>query len=389
MSRKIRVMQLIDTLGDGGAESLLVTFAAGMDRARFDMHVCAMRPFEQQPRVAELAAHGVPFHIFHQRGVYDLPALWRIVRYIRRNRIDVIHTHLLASDILGRVAGFLTGRPVVSTIHNSRADLDKEPARRQWMERVTARWMGRRLIVVAENLREEIAAWFGVPLDKVVAITNGVDTDRFHRDAGFDRAAVRRALAGGDFPLATSVGRLVPQKAQHILIAAAALVAAQRPDTRIVLLGEGPLAADLAAQAAQAGVTDQVIFSGFRNDVADILAASSIFVLSSAWEGLPIALLEAMAAGCAAVCTDVGGVSQVLEHGVTGLLVPPNDPAALAAALLACFNDPARTAQMGEAGRRAVVERYSMAAWVRRCEALYLQEVAPAVRRQITSRSAG
>jgi glycosyltransferase involved in cell wall biosynthesis len=179
----------------------------------------------------------------------------------------------------------------------------------------------------------------------------------------------------------------VPQKAQHILIEAAAQVAAQRPDTRVVLLGEGPLAEELAAQAAQAGVQDQVIFSGFRNDVADILAASQIFVLSSAWEGLPIALLEAMAAGCAAVCTDVGGVSQVLEHGVTGLLVPPNDPAALAAALLACFNDPARTAQMGEAGRIAVVERYSMAAWVRRCQALYLQEVAP--RRRIKSRSAG
>ncbi len=375
MTRKIRLLQLIDHLGNGGAERLQVTFAAGIDRDRFDLHVCALRTAPGLSITPELRALGVPVTELDQRNAYDIPALLSLVSYIRRNRIDIIHTHLLASDIMGRMAGFLTRRPVVSTIHNSREDLDAEPPRRQWLERWTARLMARRLIVVSALLREEIASWFGVPLKRVVTIPNGVDIARFHRGAEFDRAAVRYELLGGDYPMVINIARWTPQKDQRTLIEAARIVLEARPDARFVLVGHGPLYDDLVAQAAEGGISDKVIFAGFRDDVADVLAASDLFVLSSLWEGMPLALLEAMAAGCAAVSTNVGGVAQVLQDGVTGLLVPPADPPALASAILRYLNNPQLKQQHGEAGYLWVKEHYSMEAWVGKLEELYRREL--------------
>ncbi|HKP54313.1 MAG TPA: glycosyltransferase [Chloroflexia bacterium] len=369
------MLQLIDHLGNGGAERLQVTFAAGIDRARFDLHVCALRTAPGLSITPELRALGVPVTELEQRNAYDIPALMSLVSYIRRNRIDIIHTHLLASDIMGRMAGFLTGRPVVSTIHNSREDLDAEPPRRQWLERWTARLMARRLIVVSALLREEIASWFGVPLKRVVTIPNGVDIERFHRGADFDRVSVRRELLGGDYPMVINVARWTPQKDQRTLIEAARIVAEARPDVRFVLVGHGPLHDDLVAQAAEAGISDKVIFAGFREDVADVLAAGDLFVLSSLWEGMPLALLEAMAAGCATVSTNVGGVAQVLQDKITGLLVPPADPPALASAILRYVNEPQLKRQHGEAGYLWVKEHYSMQAWVGKLEELYRREL--------------
>jgi glycosyltransferase involved in cell wall biosynthesis len=362
-------------MGNGGAEALIVTFAAGLDRQRFEPHLITLRPTPGARLIKQLRALRVPITELNQHHAYDLPALLAIVRYIRRHRIDIVHTHLLGADIMGRMAGFLTGRPVVSTIHNNRTDLDEEPLRRQWMERWTARLMTRRLVVVSDLLCEEITAWFGLPPERVLTIANGVDTAHFHRGPDFDRAAVRRSLVGGDYPIILNVARLAPQKAQQVLIDAAPLVLAACPDLRFALVGEGPLRAPLEAQAAAIGVSDRVIFTGFRPDVPDIMAASDIFVLSSQWEGLPVALLEAMAAGCAAVATDVGGVGQVLHHEVNGLLVPSADPPALAAALIRLCRDPAYTRQLGQAAKDWVAREYGMRAWVRKWENLYLREL--------------
>src|SRR5690348_9277127 len=176
MPEKVRVLQVIDRLGNAGAETLQRTFAEGLDRSRFELHVCGLRPRPGSITLPALQALGVPVLVLNQRTSYDLPALLALVRYIRRERIEIIHTHLLAGDVMGRMAGFLTRRPVVSTIHSSRQDLDEEPRRRQWLERATAHLWCHRLVVVSERLRAEIADWFDLPLDRVLAIANAVDT---------------------------------------------------------------------------------------------------------------------------------------------------------------------------------------------------------------------
>ncbi len=348
MTRKVRLLQLIDKLGFAGAEGLLNTFAAGIDRSRFDLHVCGLRPGSPELAIA-IRGLGIPVTELDQHHAYDVSVLRKLVSYIRRERIDIIHTHLLAADIMGRLAGFIARCPVVSTIHNGRIDLDKEPLHRQWMERWSAHLWCNRLIVVSSLLREEIAEWFRVPLGRVIAIPNGVDTARFRPPPGFDASQIKRELLGGDYRMVSNVARLVPQKAQSYLIDAAARVMATRPDVRFALVGDGPLRDEIMEQAVAQGIADKIVITGIRSDVPTILAATDVFVLSSLWEGMPVSLVEAMAAGCPAVATDVGGVAQVLKQGITGLLVPPADAVALADAVSRCLDYPEEARQRAAA----------------------------------------
>lgn len=377
--KRLRVLQIIDVLGPGGAEMLLHTLASSIDGQRFDLHVCGLRPDYPYDLAPQIRALGIPVIGLNQRNAYDIPTLIQLVRYIRRHRIDIIHTHLLASDIMGRMAGFLTRTPVVSTVHNSREDFDHEPARRRWMERWSARLWCRRLIVVSESLREEIAGWYGLPVRRFVAIANGVDTVRFSPKPDLDKTSVKRSLLGAgaepiEGPMVLNVARLVPQKGLSYLVQAAKQVLGARPDVRFAIIGQGDLKEDLARQISELGLEGKVVLAGIRSDIPEILAASDLFVLSSLWEGLPISLLEAMSSGCPVVATEVGGVGRVLEDGVTGLLVPPEDPDALAHALLRSLNDPAEAQTRAGAAREWVHRHYSMEAWVRQLERLYVRE---------------
>lgn len=375
MTAKIRLLQLTDQLGDAGAENLLYNFATGVDRSRFDLHVCALRPWPHPKIVPAMRALGFPVMELDQHHAYDLHILRTLISYIRREKIDIIHTHLLASDIMGRVAGFITRRPVVSTIHNARIDLDREPRHQQWMERWSARLWCRRLIVVSTLLRDEIAEWFGVPRSKVIGIPNGIDTARFKPPPGFDAGEVKRELLGGEYTMVANVARLVPQKGQRYLVEAAALVAATHPDVRFALVGDGPLRDEIMELARAHGIADKIVITGIRTDVPHILAASDVFVLSSMWEGMPLSLLEAMAAGCPAVATDVGGVAEVLKHGEVGLMVPPADPAALAAAITDYLDHPDRARKMASAAQAFAEQEYGMETMIRKWEAVYIHEL--------------
>lgn len=380
MSKKIGVLQVIDQLGTGGAETLQYTMAAAIDRERFDWHVCALRPSSQEsaPLAGDLRALGVPVTVFRQRNAYDVATLLKLARYIRSHRIDLIHTHLAGADVAGRITGFITRRPVVSTIHMLKGDFPEAPRRRQWLVQWTARLMCARLVVVARNLRDEVAEWFGVPLRKVVVIPNGVDTGKFRKSPGFNRESMRRALTGGDYPIITNVGRLFPQKAQHHLIEAATAILETLPTARFVLAGDGPLRAGLEALAQARGLGDHVLFLGFRDDVSDILAASDLFVLTSEQEGLPLAVLEALSLGCPVVSTAVGGVPEVVREGITGRLIPPGDTKALTEAILAAFADKEESRRMAANGQRLVKEEYNMHAWARKWEKLYRHVLAGA-----------
>lgn len=380
MKEGLRVLQMIDRLGPGGAETLLYTLASGINRDRFDLHVCGLRDGSLYALPAQIRALGIPVIQFDQQNAYDIPTLLALIAYIRKHHIDIIHTHLLASDIMGRMVGFLTRTPVVSTVHNSREDFDHEPRRRRWMERWTARLMCRRLILVSENLRHEIAEWYGLSERRFVAIANGVDTARFRPRPELDKASVKgnllgEAIGGGDCPLVLTIARLTPQKGLGYLLEAARKVSDVRPDVRFAVVGLGPMLDDLKAQAEGLGLGERVVFAGERTDVPELLAACDLFVLSSLWEGLPISLLEAMSSGCSVVATAVGGVGAVLHDAHTGLLVPPADSDALAAAMLNCLNDPQAAQRRGIAAQEWAASHYSMQAWVKKLERLYLSEV--------------
>lgn len=378
MRKRIAVLQMIDHLGTGGAEMLQGTLASSIDRERFDWHVVTLRhPHDPvTPRVElELRALGVPISVLNQRKVYDLRAVWKLNRYIRRNKIHIIHTHLEGADIVGGVAGLLARKPVVSSVHLLHSDIVGSSSAHKFLLKLVARLLCKRIVVVAENMTGDTARWLGVPPGKVVAIPNGVDTDRFRVRPDFNLQAAKRTLAGGDgnYPLVINLARLFPQKAHEYLIKSARIVLQSVPDARFAIVGNGPREAELRSLIEDEGLGDRVFLAGRRDDVPQVLAAGDVFALSSVQEGLPLALLEALSAGCPVVSTDVGGVSEIIRHGVTGLLVPPADPEALAAGIVEMLSNPQRARSLAVEGQKLVKREYGMKSWARKWQALYLQ----------------
>jgi glycosyltransferase involved in cell wall biosynthesis len=241
--------------------------------------------------------------------------------------------------------------------------------------KVTARFMCRRIVVVADNMRQDAADWLGLPLSRVEAIPNGVNTAKFQRRKNIDPVKLKGDLIGGNFPLVVSIARLFPQKGHGDLITAAGIVTSALPGVRFAFVGDGPSRPELVSAIEARGLNGTVLLLGTRNDIPDILAAADVFALSSLQEGLPVAVLEAAAAGCPVVATSVGGVPEIIEDGTTGLLVPPGDPQAMADAILAMLTEPQRARQLATAAKKLVEREYSTEAWSKKWEALYVQEV--------------
>jgi glycosyltransferase involved in cell wall biosynthesis len=359
--QQTHVLQIIDSLGVGGAEVLLRDLVRGLQRRDYRVTVCYSTP---GPLVPEMAALGVPTIRLSRLARIDPLLLMGMCRVIHRDLPQVVHTHLFKSDFHGRLAARLSGVPVIiSTLHNSDAW-----ARNPVLGRLygaTARWADR-LIAVSEEVRKYAITRTRVQPEKVVTIPNGVSLERFS-----GQEAAGRALRGAlslpvDAPLIGIVGRLMPQKDHSTFLRAAAEMLRAEPRARFLVVGDGQLREQLVAQANDLGLAKAVTFCGLRKDIPAVMAALDLLVFSSRWEGLPVTLLEGMAAGRPVAATAVGGIPGVVVDGVTGLLVSPGDPSALAAACLRVIHDPALGARMGQAGRARVKAHYSIEAMVER-----------------------
>jgi glycosyltransferase involved in cell wall biosynthesis len=284
---------------------------------------------------------------------------------------DVVHTHQIgAAAYLGPAAGRL-GVPVLHTEHGNlfartRGLLPTLKAR--VVMRSAARHVGR-FYCVSDDIARAVTRWRTVPRHKVEVVPNGVELPA---DEGAD---VRAALGiPADAPVVGTVGRLAEVKRQDVLVRAAAKLAERWPGLRLLVVGDGPERAALERLAAAVGLGGRAVFAGYRPHPEAYLRAMDVFALTSRSEGFPVALLEAWACGVPAVCTAVGGVPAVVEPGTNGLLVPPGDADAVAAAVGSLLADRATAARMAAAGRAAVRDRYSLAAvadgYARRYQAL-------------------
>jgi glycosyltransferase involved in cell wall biosynthesis len=378
---RLRVLHVISTLLPGGTEMALLRLLQHLDRRRYDLRVACLRG---EPVLApEFEAAGFPVATIGARGPVDPAALWRLTRLVRRDRIDLVHTQMDIADYYGACAGRLGGaRAVVATKQNA----DDFRWRRTWkrypflvLERI-AYEAADATIVVSEGLARFLGAAEHLPRRRMVIIGNGVDPGFAARAPG--REAARAAIGVERFaPVIGTVGRLAPQKGQvHLLRAFRGLIAGH-PGAVLAIAGEGPERVALESEARALGIADRVLFLGQRRDVPAVLAAFDLFVLPSLWEGLPQALLEAMASGLPVVASAAVGVEDVVTDGVTGLVVQPADPERLAAAMRRLIDAPAEAARLGAAARRVAIEQFSIGAVAARVEAVYrrvLGEPAPA-----------
>jgi glycosyltransferase involved in cell wall biosynthesis len=294
-------------------------------------------------------------------GALDVRSLLRLRALLRAERADVLHTHVHFSlNVLGRLAGRLAGARVVAHMHIANVFRAGGLARRAQvaLDNATARLCGR-IVAVSEATRISLLRQ-GYPAARVVVVHNGIGPAapvELRRPDGAPDAA----------PLLLHVGRLAPVKGQRELIEALALL--RRPDAVAVLAGKdletgGSYQRELETLAAALGVHERVVFAGYRDDVPALLAAADVFVLPSFVEGLPLTVLEAMAAARPVVASRAGGTPEAVVDGETGVLVPPGDVEALAGALDELLADPERARRLGEAGKRRVEERFSVDAMV-------------------------
>lgn len=363
-----RVLYLIKTLGRGGAERLLLDVATRLDPARFSAEISYA--FEQPNDLRdELAAAGLPVtRLGDGRG--GLSWLRDLRRKLRRDRYDVLHTH---SPYVAAGARLLPRRPGLLRLYTEHNEWPAYHAATRWANALTY-WREDRVLAVSEHVRRSAARpgpLRPLPWPPLETLHHGIDL-RVLRDATPIRAAAR---AGLDLPedalVVGTVANFRPQKAHEVLVDAAARVREALPDALFVLVGGGPTETSVRRRIASLGLDGAFVLTGYRDDAAALLPAFDLFALPSHHEGLPIALVEAMALGVPAVATDVGGVAEVLENRREGLLVPASDPGALAAALLELLRDEDLRAAAGrEAARRA--EAFDISRAVARLEAIYV-----------------
>jgi len=386
VTRPLVVMQVVPNLRIGGAQRVAVTLCnelLAQGHAVVLVTIGEGGPLEEALRKGPaLTIHSLKLR---RRSLLQFPlfvtSVTRIVlrlrSLMRRHRVDAVQSHMGEANLLGTLAAWLAGVPrrfptFHSLVFTARSGADD---RRNRLARRTLRAFSRiatRFVAISEAVRQKVIADTGVAPERVVTVRNGIEIPPPADPAQRGRSRAELGLAADD-PVAICVGRLSAAKGHPHLLRAVALLAAGMPRLVVLLVGDGEERASLEALARELGVAQHVRFLGFRSDVAGLLAAADVFVLPSNWEGLPVALLEAMAAGLPAVATRVAGTVEVIADGA-GLLVPPQDPSALAAALRSLLTDRDEAARMAERGQADVRAHFGIAAVCARYVELYRGE---------------
>jgi glycosyltransferase involved in cell wall biosynthesis len=363
--RPLRVLTLVDTLRPGGAERIAATVARHLDRSRFEPIVCVSRPVDApSPLIDDLHASGVRLVRLSRRSRLDLRAWWPLVVLLRREPVDVVHSHMFGSNVWAALLTAVARVPVfVAHVHSWA--FENQPQRVLLDRELIAR-RADVVLTVSEADRRRMLEIGGLPPDKLRVVMNGiVPLARTPTDVRAQLGIPRDAEVVGTLTV------LRKEKAHGVLFDAAERLAAHFPRLRVLIAGTGPEEQRLRAEVRRRGLENRVLMLGFRRDVADVLAALDVVVLSSDREGSPLAVMEAMAAGKPIVATRVGGVPDLVVDGEHGLLVPPRDPASLAEALGRLLRDPQLRRTLGESGRERQRRDFDIATTVRKIEDLY------------------
>lgn len=367
--QRTRLLQVTSELTIGGLERVVETLTRTIDPERFEVAVACLR--EKGYFADELEAKGYQVHLLRSQTVSQKRlGFFPLARLMREWRPTVVHTHNTEAFIHGSMAAISAGvRTLVHTDH-ARAFPDKH--RYIFAERVASEF-AYRVVGVSDDSTRNLRRYVRIPSRKLVTIENGVDAAPF--EVLFSQAEARASFGlDAERKVIGLAARLEEQKGVNYLLDALPAVFKAFPECSVMIAGTGSQSAPLRAQAESLGLSGDVRFLGDVHDIPRFLRTLDLFLIPSVWEGLPMALLEAMAAECPIVSTSVGGIPSVLSHGESGWLVPPQDTPAFAAGVVAMLSDSALRTGIARAAKRTFHERYSAEAMTARYEGLYLRQ---------------
>ena len=352
----IRVLFVVPDLRFGGAERHAATLIPQMDRTKFSTSVICIG--KEGELFSELTKAGIQAEALHLGSKWKGPlALVRLIAHMRRTRPDVVVVRGYNAEMLGRIAALAAGaKHSVVWVHDI-----GNIAPRTWLRNLVGRALmpsTTRHFGVADAQRPHMMSGLHCPAEKIRIIHNGVDAELFSVEK--EKAELAEfGIASDDFVVGI-VAALRPEKDHATLLRSVKILLADLPNVKILLVGDGPERANLEQLSVELGIADSVCFTGSRSDVRKILLAIDVFVLCSMTECFPLSVLEAMACARPVVCTGVGGIGEMVEHGVNGYVVPAHDSQALSDRIKAVLSNPELASQMGQAGRRRVEDEFTL-----------------------------
>jgi len=366
---RIKVLHVIGGGEIGGAEKHILHLLENMDHKRFEVRLCCLfpRPFAQMAEEA-----GIPVDVINMKNKFNFLAVARMVRIIRRHEIDIVHTHGVRANLVGRLGARLAGvKHIVTTVHSVlEQDYPTFLARmtNKFMEKLTERYV-ECFVTVSDLLKQDLVAK-GTRPERVVTIYNGIKLEDF-QPAKVSTDVRSRLRLPVELPVVGIIARLHPVKGHGIFLRAARQVLKELPQARFLIVGSGFHRPWIEAEVERLGLKKNVIFTGFMEDIPGVLAALDVLVISSLSEGFGLTAVEAMAMEVPVVATRVGGLPEIITDGENGLLVPAGDAGALAKKILWLLENPVAGENMAKKGRATVEEKFTIQGMAQQTQALY------------------
>lgn len=363
--RPVRILHVIRP-AEGGMKGHLLALAGGLHKFGYDIEVAC--PGDSS-LAREIQGLGLAVHFINLVGplnpIQDLRCVIQLYKIVRQGQYDIIHFHGAKAGLVGRIAAVASRCPrTVLTAHNF-IIYDEVPLAKKILFKYGEKLLSRatsRIITVSEALKADLTDNYQLKAEHITPVYNGIDTAKYLERRDHAPTKTKWGIGQAKYVIGT-VARMAPQKGLQYLLEAVALIKKTDPrkagEIACVVAGDGPLQAELANQAKRLGIENQIIFPGFVRDMPDVLACLDIFVIPSIAEGLSITTIEAMAAGLPVIASRVGGLPELVDEGVTGYLVEPRNPSALAQAILKMMNEPEKARTMGENGRALACRNFS------------------------------
>jgi len=359
--KRLKVLHIISSFVTGGAEKLVVDLLTNHDTNKIEMAAVSFGPKMNYILEKELAEKGIDVYYLNKQKGFDVSIYFKLHKIFREFKPDVVHTHLyvirytLLPALINRI-------PVmVHTIHNN-IESKEQNKLGIFVEKIAYHYFGMVPVAISESVRVSIIKTYDMAKNHIPIIINGIDTSKYRE--------VKKCPKNNQSVRLIHIGRLNKQKNHALLIDSFKNVIDGGYDVKLIIVGDGELKEELIEKVNSLGISDKVTFLGIRSDIPELLQASDFFVFSSNWEGLPLVVLEAMSAGLPIVSTKVGGIPEIVQDNVNGVLVEPGNQEMLVEAITKLLTDKQKLVQMGRKSRE-LASQYDVKQTQQNYEQLY------------------